>query len=64
MVLHAFVLSSIRTEPCSLGKVDALVDACGGSVSGFDKFAFVFGRPFSNDDSSVPVEYLAGYETL
>ncbi len=64
VVMHAFVSSSIRSEPYILGKVYALVDACGGRVPGFYKLAFVFGRSLFNDDNSAPVEGVAGCETL
>ncbi len=40
----------------------AQTDACGGRVPGFDKFALVFGRAFSNAGSTVSVECVAGNE--
>ncbi len=45
-------------------KANALVDACGGRVPGFDKFAFVFGRFSFNHGSPVPVKCLTGNETM
>ncbi len=45
-------------------KVHALVDACEGRVQGFGKLAFVFAHPLSSDGSSVPVECVAGCETV
>ncbi len=45
-------------------KVYALVDACGGRVSGFHKLAFIFGRSVSHDGNSVPVKGVAGREMV
>ncbi len=45
-------------------KVYALVDACGGRVSGFHKLAFIFRRFVSHDGNSVPVKGVAGREIV
>ncbi len=63
--------SSTRSSPPVLAQslvawvnVHALVDACGGRVPGFHKLAFIFRRPVSHGGSSVPVEGVAGCETM
>ncbi len=43
-------------------KVYALIDTCKGRGLEFNKFAFVFERPFSNNVGPVPVEWGAGCE--
>ncbi len=48
----------------ALIKVNALVGACGGRVPGFDEYAFVLKRFFSNDSSPAPVECVTGCETV
>ncbi len=47
----------------ALIKVYDLVGACGGRVPGFDEYAFVLKRFFSNDGSPDQVECVVGCET-
>ncbi len=53
VVVYAFFSSSTRAGPCSLGR-----------VPGFHKLAFIFRRSLSHDGSPVPVEGVAGCETV
>ncbi len=64
VVVYAFASSSTRAEPCSLGQ-----GSCSGcrmwrSCSRLPQLAFIFRRSVSHDGSSVPVEGVAGCETV
>ncbi len=42
----------------------ALIDTCGGSAPCLDKIARMFRGPFSDDGRSVPIECVAGRQSM